>query len=184
MKVYLAAMDVKLDRNEESIKAVVGKVGLVHEQLNNQEVNICCVQADIEEMKKCLNEVGKQLERLTQQASHEVQTEQEQMKKGMNEADGMNEEPKVVIAGGWNGTKLNSVEMFCLSKGTWTQLQRMREDHDAASSVVYNNQLFLVGGWGVKSIETLSINAVHVDQSLLGKIFLLSYLRSCVDTAV
>ena len=119
------------------------------------------------EMKKCLNEITKQLQKMTQQTSHEVQAEQEQMKKGIAEADGMDEEPKVVIAGGSNEAEtLNSVEMFSLSKGTWTPLQPMREGRDGASSVVYNNQLFVVGGFGVKSIETLSMNAVHVDQSI------------------
>ena len=171
VKVNLAAMDVKLEKKFEKIeangKASKEVLGNVQEQLNNQEVNICRVQADIVEMKKCLNEISKQLERMTQQTSHEVQAEQEQMKKGIAEAVGMDEEPKVVIAGGWNGGILNSVEMFCLSNGTWTPLQPMRERRHVASSVVYNNQLFVMGGgWGVTSIETLSMNAVHVDQSI------------------
>ena len=103
---------------------------------------------------------------MTQQASDEVQTEQEKMKKGIAEADGMNVEPKVVIAGSSNETNLNSVEMFCLSKGTWTPLQPTRKGRDGASSVVYNNQLFVMGSFHEKSIETLSMNAVHVDQSI------------------
>ena len=171
LKANLAAMTETLVENGECVKAtkeeVLGKVGLVQEQLNNQEVNIYRVQADIVEMKKCLNEITRQLLRSTQQTSHEVQAEQEQMKKGIAEADGMDEEPKVVIAGGSNEAEtLNSVEMFSLSKGTWTPLQPMRKGRHAASSVVYNNQLFVAGGFGVKSIETLSMNAVHVDQSI------------------
>ena len=41
----------------------------------------------------------------------------------------------------------------------------MKFVHDGGSSVVYNNQLFVVGGW-CNSIEKLSLNAVHDDQSL------------------
>jgi hypothetical protein len=78
----------------------------------------------------------------------------------------MDREPKVVVAGGVNHPRgLNSVEMFSLSTGTWTLLQPMKECREGASSVVYNNQLFVIGGY-VKSMEKLSLNAVHVDQSI------------------
>jgi hypothetical protein len=47
----------------------------------------------------------------------------------------------------------------------------MKEDRHGASSVVYNNQVFVIGGVdqsrrGIKSIEKLSLNAVQVDQSI------------------
>jgi hypothetical protein len=175
VKVNLAAMNGKLDRNEkdfgrieenlksnvDNVKAVeknvVAKVELVQE--SNR-----LLKADNVEMKKSLNEIMKQLERMTQQTPHEVQAEE--MKKGIAEAaDGVDREPKIVIAGGKNGRgKLNSVEMFSLSNGTWTPLQPMREYREEASSVVHNNQLFVVGG-DVKFIERLPLNAVHADQS-------------------
>ena len=171
MKVNLAAMNEKLDKNEknvlESAKAVeanvVAKVELVQEQLTKQEESNRQLEADNVEMKKSLNEITKQLERMTQQTSHEVQAEQ--LKKGIAEADEMNREPKVVVAGGANPRALNSVEMFSFSTGTWTPLQPMKDSHEGASSVVCNNQLFVIGGY-VKSIEKLSLNAVHVDQPI------------------
>ena len=182
LKVDLSAMNEKLDRNEKkldrnemNLKAVeqnlVAKVELVQEQLIKQEVSNRHVQGDIVEIKKSLNEVTKQLERMTQRASHEVEAEQEEMKKGIAEADEMDTELKVVIAGGSNeGGKLNSVEMFSLSTQTWTPLQPMRECRDGASSVVYNNQVVVTGGDGnnglTKSMERLSTNAVQADQSI------------------
>ena len=143
---------------------MVGKVELVQEQLNKQEESNRQVKADNVEMKRSLNEITKQLERITQQTSHEEQAEE--MKKGVAEAaDGVDREPRIVIAGGGNGSaRLNSVEMFSLSNGTWTPLQPMREYREGASSVVHNNHIFVVGG-DVKSIERLSLNAVHADQS-------------------
>ena len=182
VKVNLAAMNEKLDRNEKDFgrieenlksnvkaveKNVVGKVELVQEQLNKQEESNRQLKADLEadnvEMKKILNEITKQLERMTQQTSHEVQAEE--MKKGVAEADVVDREPRIVIAGGMNGSaRLNSVEMFSLSNGTWTPLQPMREYREGASSVVHNNHIFVVGG-DVKSIERLSMNAVQADQS-------------------
>ena len=171
MKVTLAAVNKKLSRNEKNvlekietnIKAVEAKVELVQEQLNKQEESNRRLEAENAEIKKSLSEITNQLERMRQQTSHEVQPEQ--LKKETAETDGMDRERKVVVAGGANPGSLNSVEMFCLTTQTWTPLQPMNERHEGASSVVYNNQLFVVGGW-CQSIEKLSLNAVHVVQSI------------------
>ena len=56
------------------------------QQLNKQEESYRQLRADNVEMKKSLNEIMKQLERMTQQTSHEVQAEQ--MKKRIAEAAG------------------------------------------------------------------------------------------------
>ncbi len=185
VKVNLAVMNEKLhknekklegiegkinkiqERNEENIKAVeanvVAQVELVQEQLNKQEESNRRLEADNVEMKKSLNEITKQLERMTQQTSHEVQAEQ--LKKGIAEADGMDREPKVVVAGGWNGKRLNSVEMFNPATQTWTLLQPMRHQRSSVSSVVYNNQFIVIAG-NIKSIEKLSLNAVQAVHSI------------------
>jgi hypothetical protein len=187
VKVNLAAMNEKLkgvgeqlarnekqvDRKQEDVKTamgnVVAKVELVQGQLNKQEESNRQLQADNVEMKRSLNEITKQLDRMTQQTSHEVQAEE--TKKDIAEG-GMHREPKVVIAGGWNGReKLNSVEMFSLLNRTWTPLKPMKESRRRASSVVHNNHIFVMGGvgeWGteIESIEKLSLNAVQADQSI------------------
>ena len=165
-------IEVNVKAVEENVKAVetnlVAKVELVQKQLNKQEENNRQLKADNVEIKKSLNEITKQLERMTQQTSHEVQAEQ--LKKGIAEADEMDREPKIVVAGGENEecflSGLNSVEMFSLATGTWAQLQPMKELREGASSVMHNNQLFVLGGWKKRSIEKLSLNAVHVDHSI------------------
>jgi hypothetical protein len=191
VKVNLAAMNEKLkgvgeqldrnkertDRNQENVKTefgnVVAKVELVQEQLrgqlNKQEECNRQLEADNVEMKRSLNEITKQLERMTQQTLHEVQAEE--MKKDIAEG-GMDREPKVLIAGGSNGRECsNSVEMFNLLNATWTPLQSMKEGRQGPSSVVHNNQIFVMGGVDqsatvIKSIEKLSLNAGQVDQSI------------------
>ena len=178
VKVNLAAMNEKLKgvgeqlgRNEkrmqENVKAEVGNVlAKVQEQFNKQEESNRQLKADNVEMKKSLNEITKQLERMTQQTLHE------EMKKGIAEADDVDREPKVVVAGGWNGDEnSDSVEMFSLTNATWTPLKPMREGRQRASSVVHNNQIFVMGGLGksglsIRSMEKLSLNAVQVDQSI------------------
>ena len=175
VKVSLAAMNETLSTKVENVKVqikaieenVVAKVELIEEQLKERNRRL---EEDNAEMKKSLNEIVKQLERMTQQTSHGVIAEQ--MKKGIAEAvGGMEREPKVFIAGGRNEKgALNSVEMFCLTNGTWTPLQEMKERRWGASSVVYNDHVYVSGGYSgmtwLKSIEKLSLNAVHVDQSV------------------
>ena len=173
MKVDLAAMNEKLDRNEKNLleeiqtnakevkEDVVAKVELVQQQLNKQEESNRQLRADNVEIKQSLNEIMKQLERMTQQKSHEDQAEQ--MKKGIAESGGTEREEKVIVAGGYHGKEhLNSVEMFSLATGTWTRLQPMREKRVGAHSVVYNNQLFVIssGSTGT-SIEKISLNDVQ-----------------------
>ena len=174
VKVDLAAMNVKLDKNDENLRCkvenvkaevkaveqnVIAKVELVQQQLNKQEASNRRLEADNVEMKKSLIEIMKQLEKMTKQTSHEVQAEK--MKKGIAEGGRLGKQPKVVVAG---GRGLNSVEMFSLATKTWTPLQPMKERRAESSSVVWNNQI-LVSGGGNKSIEKLSLNAVQVDLS-------------------
>jgi hypothetical protein len=192
VKVHLAAMNEKLkgvgeqldrhekqmDRNQENVKTefgnVVVKVEMVQEQLrgqlNKQEECNRQLRADNVEMKRSLNEITKQLERMTQQTS-------EEMKKDIADG-GVDREPKVLIAGGFNGRQnTNSVEMFSLLNVTCTPQKPMKKCHKRASSVVSNNQIFVMGGvgrsgTGIKSIERLSLNAVHVDQFITWEILL------------
>jgi hypothetical protein len=158
VKVNLAAMNEKL-------KGVREQSARNEKKVHGNEKNV-----KTKEMKRSLNEIIKQLERMTQQTSHEVQAEE--MKKGIAEG-GVDSQPNVIIAGGYSGHvsgNLNSVEMFSLLNATWTPLQPMKESRQSASSAVYNNQIFVMGGCSnleiIESIEKLSLNAVQVDQSM------------------
>ena len=169
-KVKLAAMLLSSKAEVKAVEEnVIAKVELVQQQLNKQEENIRQLRADNADIKKSLSAVMKQLERMTQQI---IQVQAEKMKKGIAEAvSGMEREPKVVIAGGFNEKGyLNSVEMFSLTNGTWTPLKQMKECRRGASAVVYNDHIFVTGGCAsfinyLKSIEKLSLNAVQVDIS-------------------
>ena len=170
VKVTLAAMNEKFGKNlkdlerkmtenqenlkstRENVKAVVEKVELVQEQLNKQEA----------ETKTSLNEITNLLKTMILPTASA-----EDAKKGIAEADGVDREPKVIIAGGENKRgKLNSVEMFSLSTKTWTSLQPMRECRSGASSVVYNHDFIVSGGEEKTSMEKLSVNAVQGCQSI------------------
>ena len=179
MKVSLATMEKKLDGNKkelvEEIKEnkkaveenVIAKVELVQEQLDSQFDTQEESNRRLEtEVKKCFNEITR-LGNIVQTLP-EVQAEQ--MRKGIAEAGGMAREPKVLVAGGFKkSVYLCSVEMFNLSKGTWTPLQPLRECRSALSSIVHDTKVFVFGGYlksATKSIEVLSLNAVHVDHAI------------------
>ena len=172
MKREMDTMKVKLERNENNFKRTEETVKnieaveenlvrytaraqasfeLLQEQLNAQEESNRRLRTENEEIKKSLNEIMKDLER---------------MKKENAEGGGMKRELKVVVAGGWNTRgELNSVEMFSLATRTWTPLQSMKICRKEASSVVYNNQVVVTGG-ADKSIEKLSLNAVQANHSI------------------
>ena len=176
-------LDMKLDtnqkqlqKNEANLKDVEGnlvvKVELVEGQLKQEMNNLHAdAQGDIGDIKKSLNEITMKLERM-KQTLHEVQAQQKEMTTGVAEADDLDTEPKVVVAGGCeHDGSLNSVEMFDLLTGTWTKLQPMKECRIQASSVVYNNQIIVTGGYGknsyaMKSVVRLSTNVVHAGQSM------------------
>ena len=173
VKGSLKAMNEKLGKNmemierkmtesQEDLKAVVEnvveKVGLVQQQLNKQEESNRLLEA---ETKKSLNEVTTLLKTVIPQTAST-----EDGKKGIAEAGEVDGEAKVIIAGGKNGSgELKSVEMFSLSTRTWTPLQPMRESRVGASSAVYNHDFIVCRGEGKKSMEKLSLNAVHHGRS-------------------
>ena len=180
VKVHLAVMNEKLDNNDKIVsgklqkseanvtafveKNLVAKVELVQQQLNQQEEIHDRLEADNVEIRKSLSGIMKQLESLIQQTPDEVQAEK--MKKEIAEGGGTDREEMVVVAGGWNTRgKLSSVEMFSLRTRTWTQLQPMKEGRYGTSSVVYDSELFVVGGY-IGSVEKLPINSVHMDVSI------------------
>ena len=178
LKVNLATIYVNLDRNEKNVEKIAvklesmeAKVEIFQGQLNQQEESNRQLKSDNEEMKRSLNEITRRLERMTQQTSPEVHAEQaREMKKGNAESVEVDREPKVVVAGGYGNGSLNSVEMFCLSSGTWTPLQPLKERRHSSSSVVYSNQILLLGGLcgstSTNSMESLSMNAVEVENSI------------------
>ncbi|XP_028407075.1 influenza virus NS1A-binding protein-like isoform X3 [Dendronephthya gigantea] len=173
VKVNMAAIKKKVDENYVNGKEVVAKVELVQGKLNKQEESNRRLEADNVEMKKRLDEITKQLERMSQQILREVQDEH--IKKGTAEAVGKDTERMVVVAGGRNNRALNSVEMFNPATATWSLLQPMNECRQSPSSVIYNNQLLVTGGftghgWS-RSMEKLSMNDIQDDHIIPWKYF-------------
>jgi hypothetical protein len=66
----------------------------------------------------------------------------------------------VLIAGGWDndGNRLKSVERFSWKKNVWERVSSMNVGRVAATSFVYENQLFVAGGCDSDAIEVLNLN--------------------------
>ncbi|XP_028407502.1 kelch domain-containing protein 8B-like [Dendronephthya gigantea] len=155
-----------------NVNAVVENVGanveLLQRQVDRLEERNRLLEADNVEMKKFINAKNtKQPERMSATTSTQVQHEQKE--KEIAEIVGKDRETMVVVAGGSSGRCLNSVEMFSLTTTTWTLLDTMKSGRQSPSSVIYNNQLLVTGGytglgWS-ESMEKLSLIDFLVDQS-------------------
>ena len=155
VEVMAQTLDEDIERIDAVEENVVRKVEVVQGQLIKQEEMIGQLKADHLEMKKSLNEINKQLV--------QVQTGQ----KGIAEAYKTNPEPKLVIIGGESETgRVNSTELFRLSNRKWSLLQPLNNRRSRASTVIYENQVLVCGGYifsgGNKSMEKISLNEFQV----------------------
>ena len=62
----------------------------------------------------------------------------------------------ILIAG---GDSIKSAEVFSWDKNGWFEISEMSANHCSASSFIYNDQLFVFGGF-TKTIETLDLNTL------------------------
>ena len=65
----------------------------------------------------------------------------------------------ILVAGGcYYDSTAKSTEIFSWEKSGWLEVSEMNEEHWWDSSFIYNDQLFVVGGWCSKTIEKLNLN--------------------------
>ena len=141
-----------INNNHVEVKQAVGKL----KQQVKQEVqqikkevkeSLSKVNKDVDEVKVMMIQVLEKLNML------------EQHNKVPSPSAGILDTPRedVLVAGGW-GNAGKSTEVFSWEKNGWFEVSEMNEGHWLASSFIYNDQLFVVGGWCSKTIETLNLN--------------------------
>ena len=131
------ALKISQDRINEEVKQV------------KKEVNesISKVNKDVDEVKVMMIQV---LEKLNMPEQHN--------KVGSPTAGILNTPREdILAAGGW-GNAGRSTEIYSWKKNGWFEVSDMNEQHWGASSFIYNDQLFIVGGFNSKTIETLDLN--------------------------
>jgi N-acetylneuraminic acid mutarotase len=90
----------------------------------------------------------------------------------------------ILIAGGDGGFSTRSgksTEIYSWEKNGWFEVSPMNDDHEGASSFIYKDQFFVVGG-NSKAIETLNLNQLALKWTkFLGE---LPYKCGCHQTVV
>ena len=107
------------------------------------------VDKDVDEVKVMMIQVLEKLNML------------EQHNKVSSPTAGILDTPKedILVAGGYyHDGAAKSTEIYSWEKNGWFEVSEMNEQHWMASSFIYNDQLFVVGGWYSKTIEALDMN--------------------------
>ena len=137
--------------SQDEIKQEVRKeVGEVKREVKDMKENLSKVNKDVDEVKIMMIQMLEKLNML------------ELLNKLPSPTEGILNTPRedILIAGGRaSGDKpLKSTAIYSWEKNGWFEVSPMNEEHTRASSFVNNDQLFVVGGAGSKTIETMDLN--------------------------
>jgi archaellum component FlaC len=141
-------MNEKVEAASEQTKKEIGEV---KKEVKDMKDNLSRVNKDVDEVKVMMTQVLQKLNML------------ELLNKLSSLTQGMLNTPRedILIAGGYGGLSSKfgkSTEIYSWEKNCWFEVSTMNEDHKGASSFIYKDQLFVVGGEESKTIETLNLN--------------------------
>ena len=145
-KVEAVYEEIKIaSRQTEQVKKEVGEV---KEEVKDMKENISKVNKDVNEVKVMMSQVLEKLNML------------EHLNKLPSPAESMLNTPRqdILIAGGYGGT--TGTEIFSWEKNGWFEVSLIYRQHYGASSFIYKGQLFVVGGEGSRTIETLDLSVL------------------------
>ena len=150
----LTGMNKMVNRKVEAMgnrqEEVKEEIGEVKKELRCVKENLINVNKDVDEVKVMMSQMLEKLNML------------EHLNKLPSPTEEMLNTPRedILIAGG-NGCKtLKSTEIFSWEKNGWFEVSPMNEKHVDASSFIYKDQLFVVGGIFSKTIETLDLTVL------------------------
>ena len=168
MEGSLGEMNKKINEKVETLNEMVNvKVealqNQVHEQVGGVKKEVGGVKRDVTNLKENLSTVNKDM--------NDVKVMMSQILEKLNVLELMNKLPSlsekmlntrkedILIAGNffWYETA-KSAEIFSWEKNSWFEISSMNEEHSEASSFIYEDQMFVVGGYRSKTIEILNLN--------------------------
>ena len=161
------ATNKEIKKNHADMKTIVGKLEekleeKVEAMTNRQDEIKQEVKREIKDVKENLSKVNKDVD--------EVKVMMSQLLGKFNMLELMNKLPSpiegmlntrredILIAGGYDPQAGKSAEIYSWEKNGWFEVSPMNEEHTGASSFIYNDQVFVVGGDNSKTIETLDLN--------------------------
>ena len=176
LKGNLIELDGKVEAANKEMKKSVGELkgslkeldGKVMKAVKNSQDQI---KQDQQEIKKEVKDVKESLSKVNKDVD-EVKVMMSQVLEKLNMLEQLNKLPSpteemlktpredMLIAGDGEsfGATSKSVEIYSWEKNGWFEVSPMNEGHCGASSFIFNDQLFVVGGVDTKTIETLNFN--------------------------
>ena len=162
----------EMNKNHMDIKKIVGKlegslVGtnkMVNEKVGEVKREVGEVKKEVKDLKENISKVNKDVD--------EIKVMMSQVLEKLNMLEHLNKLPSqtipsplnipredILIAAGDNDEKTGT-EIFSWEKNGWFAVSPMNEGHVRASSFTYKDQLFVAGGVGSKTIETLDLSVL------------------------
>ena len=148
----------KLDENVEALnkrhnemkQEIKKEVGEVKKEVRDLRENLSKVNKDVGEVKVMMSQMLEKLNTLEQRKKPPASPVEEIM--NIPKED-------ILVAGGHclSYKTGKSTEIFSWEKNGWFEVSPMNDEHIGASSFIYRDQLFIVGGDGSKKIETLDL---------------------------
>ena len=138
---------MKLDEKVEAVQQDVKKeVQEVKDEVRGVRESFLKVKKDVDEVKVMMIQMLEKFNML------------EQFNKLPSPAEGMMNTPRedILIAGGDASGK--NTEIFSWEKNCWFEASSMNEGRNGASSFIYNDQEYVVGGGDSMTMETLNLN--------------------------
>ena len=135
-----------LTKMQNQVHQEIGGVKKEVRELVREEVGN--VHRDVKDVKVMMSQILEKLNVL--ELMNKLQTPSEGMLNTRKE--------DILIAGHSYGEKSKSTEIFSWKKNSWFEISPMNEKHTVPSSFVYEDQLFVVGGYNSKTIEILNLN--------------------------
>jgi hypothetical protein len=186
LKGSLMELDGKVEQGIKKLDEKVEAVKEINKEMNkemNEKLEAAVkqinekVEASSGEMKKEIGEVKKEVKDVKDNLSKvrkdvdEVKVMMIQMLEKLNMLELLNKLPSpgmlntpredILIAGGYGGRSSRSgksTEIYSWEKNGWFEVSPMNDDHKGASSFIYKDQFFVVGGAYSKTIETLNLD--------------------------
>ena len=178
MEGSLGGMNKKINEKVETLQGMNEIVNVKVEALQNQvHQEVGGVKKEIGEVKKEVGGVKRDVKDLKENLStvnkdmNDVKVMISQILEKLNVLELMNKLPSpsegmlsprkedILIAGhGYFNETAESTEIFSWEKNGWFEISSMNEEHIRASSFIYEDQMFVVGGFDSETIETLYLN--------------------------
>ena len=151
------------EKVEASARNTKKEIGEVKKEVKDIKDNLSKVNKEVDEVKVMMTQVLEKLNML------------ELLNKVSSPAEGMLNTPRedILIAGGYGGRSSNPgkcTEIYSWEENCWFEVSPMNEEHAAASSFIYNDQLFVVRGEHSKTIETLGLNELPLKWTKCGEL--------------